>query len=150
MIPNVSMKMSGASSANSTADAPSSPRSRPPPLPRLPMGSLSVHGLERFVERHRILRRSLLDHLVAHAQLAQPEAALDEPLEAHEVDGGSGVRGMDDRFPLAPTLTEQGHRRSSPGSDTGCFARRCNGRYVVPPGRPTMNRPKGVPRIEIS
>jgi hypothetical protein len=49
---------------------------------------LPVEGLERFVERDRVPRRSLRDGLVRHPELAQLEAALDEAVEAQQVDGG--------------------------------------------------------------
>src|SRR5512132_4235425 len=111
MIPNRSMKMSGARSANSTADAPPSPRSR------LPTEVLPVQGLERFVERHRVPGRASLDGLVGHPELAQLEAVLDEPVEAQKIDGGSVFRYPVDLSASVAlfVLPEQGHRGPLPG-----------------------------------
>src|SRR2546430_9267330 len=86
MMPNTSMNRRGAIKASSTAEAPRWSRSR------LPTDVLPVLRLERFVERHRIARGALLDDLVRHPEFAQSDAALDEPFESHEVDGGSRVR----------------------------------------------------------
>src|SRR5438552_2198582 len=104
MMPNRSMNSSGAINASSTAEAPRSPRSR------LPTDVLPVQGLERLVERHRVLRRALLDRLVRDPELTEADAAPDESVEPHEVDGGSRVRDRDDRLlPVLLVPPEQAH-----------------------------------------
>src|SRR5947199_4295205 len=133
MIPNTSMNSRGAINASSTAEAPCSCRSR------LPTDVLPVQGLERLVERHRVARRALLDRLVGDPQLAQPDAALDESLEPHEVDAGSGVRGPHGRrLPVLLVPPEQAHGVPLPSPVCGCSVK-------YPPGALRRIRRKEYP-----
>src|SRR5437660_1068632 len=81
MMPNTRMNSRGASSAISTAEAPSSRRSR-----ALPIEALRVDRLEGLVERDRVRRRSLLDRLVVDARVVQLLARLQQQVEPDQID----------------------------------------------------------------